>query len=144
MTGPSGPAGAVGGGVGELLVVGAHMRGGCLNIELTGRGGRFVADVCTADCYRLYALATEPPKPGLVRVKPGAAGAGRVAGELWQLPPAGLASLLHELPRPMALGRVQLENGAEVVGFLCEPAALQDAREITEYGGWRAYLSVAD
>jgi allophanate hydrolase len=27
-----------------------------------------------------------------------------------------------------------------VKGFICEPAAITTARDITEHGGWRAYL----
>jgi allophanate hydrolase len=120
-----------------LLVVGAHMSGEPLNGELTGRGGRLLRAVRTAAEYRLYVLATEPPKPGLVRAESGVS----IAGELWALPPAGLASLLAELPSPMALGRVALEDGSEVTGFLCEPAALAGAREVTAFGGWRPYLA---
>jgi allophanate hydrolase len=43
----------------------------------------------------------------------------------------------------MALGKVTLEDGAEVVGFLCEPAALDGAQDTTGFGGWRAYLEAA-
>ena len=39
------------------------------------------------------------------------------------------------------LGPVLLEDGVEVVGFLCEPAALEGAGEITAHGGWLAYLA---
>jgi allophanate hydrolase len=123
-----------------LLVVGAHMSGGPLNGQLIERGARFAAPTCTSPAYRLFALDTDPPKPGLVRA-PGAGAS--IAGELWTLPPAGLASLLAELPRPMALGRVTLEDGREVVGFLCEPAALDAAQEITRFGGWSAFLRAA-
>jgi allophanate hydrolase len=130
------PAGAI-----ELLVVGAHMSCMPLNSELTDRGGRLVCAVETAPNYRLYRLDTSPPKPGLVRTARDEAGSAAVAGELWALPAAGLASLLASLPTPMALGRVALSDGTEVVGFLCEPAALAGAQEITEYGGWRAYVS---
>jgi allophanate hydrolase len=129
------PVGAI-----ELLVVGAHMRGMPLNSELTERGARFVQETATAPNYRLFALGTLPAKPGLVRVAAGELGAAPVAGELWALPAAGLASLLAGLPMPMALGRVALFDGTEVVGFLCEPAALAGAKEITAHGGWRAYL----
>jgi allophanate hydrolase len=41
----------------------------------------------------------------------------------------------------MALGSVELADGTRVPGFLCEPAALTDAEDITAYGGWRAYLN---
>jgi allophanate hydrolase len=88
----------------------------------------------------MVALATEPPKPGLVRLARGGGG-GSVEGELWSLPPAGLAALLASLPAPMALGMVRLDDGSEHVGFLCEPVAAEGAADITAYGGWRAYLA---
>jgi allophanate hydrolase len=102
-----------------------------------------LAQVRTAPSYRFYRLATTPPKPGLVRADGAAREASEptsIEGELWALPPAGLASLLAELPAPMALGRVTLDDRSEVVGFLCEPAALTDAQDITAYGGWREFL----
>ena len=126
----------------ELFVVGAHMSGQPLNAELTGRGGCLVGAVRTAPAYRLFRLATSPPKPGLVRTDPGEGAS--IEGELWRLPPAGLASLLATLPTPMALGRVQLAGEPESVGFLCEPAALAGAEEITEFGGWRAFLAARE
>jgi len=125
----------------ELLVVGAHMSGEPLNAELTGRGAVLLGEARTAPHYRLYRLATEPPKPGLVRVE--GDGGVSVEGELWALPPAGIASLLAALPAPMALGRVQLDDGSETVGFLCEPVAITGAEEISAFGGWRAYLAAA-
>jgi allophanate hydrolase len=120
-----------------LFVAGAHLRGQPLNDQLTSRGARFVAPARTAAEYRLYRLDTEPPKPGVVRV---AADGAALEGELWRLPSAGLGTLLAELPRPMALGGVRLEDGAAVVGFLCEPVAVDGADDITRFGGWRAYL----
>jgi len=41
----------------------------------------------------------------------------------------------------MTLGQVELSDGSSVPGFLCEPAALTDATDITTYGNWRAYLN---
>jgi allophanate hydrolase len=122
----------------ELLVVGAHRAGQPLNAELTGRGARLMRTVHTAPAYRLLRLDTSPPKPGLVRVaEDGAA----VEGELWRVPPAGLASLLEALPPPMALGSVALEDGTRAVGFLCEPLAAEGAEDITAHGSWPAYLA---
>jgi allophanate hydrolase len=137
-----GPIGVGGPPASQLLVVGAHMSAQPLNGQLTDRGARLIRRVATAPEYRLYALATTPPKPGLVRAAAvGAGNRARIEGELWELPPAGLASLLSELPAPMALGPVNLEDGSSVVGFLCEPAALEGATEITGFGGWRQYLA---
>ena len=84
-------------------------------------------------------MATTPPKPGLVR-DPELTRSRGIAGELWAIPHHGLATLLAQLPPPMALGAVALSTGRSVVGFLCEPAALGGAAEITSYGGWRSYL----
>ena len=125
----------------SLLVIGAHMSGGPFNHELTLRGGRRLRTVRTTQDYRLYALDTTPPKPGLARVGPSESGA-PISGEVWALPPAGLASLLSDLPRPMTLGSVTVEDGSDVVGFLCEPVAIgPGARDITGHGGWRAYTA---
>lgn len=91
----------------------------------------------TAPVYRLHALPTTPPKPGLVHVGEGGAA---IETEIWSLPAEGLGRLLAALPRPMTLGSVQLSDGTSVPGFLCEPAALANAEDITTHGGWRGYL----
>jgi allophanate hydrolase len=123
----------------DILVIGAHLSGQPLNHELLAAGGVLLGPASTAADYRLYALDTAPAKPGLVRVA-GAAGSGAsIAGELWRLPPAGLARFMAGLAAPMAIGRVRLDDGRDVLGFVCEPAALDGAAEITAYGGWLAF-----
>ncbi|MFG2028009.1 allophanate hydrolase [Streptomyces sp. NPDC048825] len=121
----------------RLAVLGAHLSDQPLNGQLLALGARLERTTRTAPVYRLHALTTDPPKPGLVHV--GANGAA-IEAEVWRLPAEGLGRLIAELPRPMTLGRVTLADGSDVPGFLCEPGALDDARDITEYGGWRAYL----
>jgi allophanate hydrolase len=190
----------------DLLVVGAHLSGQSLNHELVAVGATLVGPADTAPRYRLFALATIPPKPGLVRVTdsarddsrmwpadeaavtadaldnskrrparmrgngelaPGAgplgpreAGEGAVtpacfaesagekgasiSGELWRLPAAGLARFMAGLAAPMAIGRVCLDDGRDVLGFLCEPAAIHGAADITGYGGWRAWRAAGE
>lgn len=51
----------------DLAVFGAHLRGQPLNTQLVDLGARYVETVTTSDAYRLFALDTTPPKPGLVR-----------------------------------------------------------------------------
>lgn len=126
---------------GEIAValVGAHMAGLLLNPQITGLGGRFLEATETASCYRLFALADGPPaRPGLLRV---AADGAPIAVELWSLPAESIGALLAQIPSPLGLGRVCLVDGRNVVGFLAEAAGLDDAEDITGYGGWRAYLS---
>jgi allophanate hydrolase len=139
-----GPAGAVGpdaptSGNVRLAVAGAHMSGMKLNAQLTRRGARLLAPGATARCYRMYALggSTGVTRPGLVRVS---AGGGSVEIEIWELSPAALGELLADVSAPLAIGRVELLDGTEIAGFVCEGHVADGARDITEHGGWRAYL----
>ena len=123
----------------HLAVFGAHLRGQPLNRQLVSLGGAFAGDIRTAASYRLFALHTVPPKPGLVRA--GASRGASVVGELWTLPAAGFAELVAGLPHPMTIGPVDLADGRTVPGFLCEPSALEGAEDVTATGGWRAHLA---
>lgn len=119
-----------------LAVFGAHLSGQPLNSQLIDLGARFDSDITTSPDYRLFALQTAPPKPGLVAVDRNGA---TITGERWLISPAGLGRFLAALPAPMTLGVVTLDDGSELTGFACTPAALEGARDITEFGGWRAY-----
>ncbi|MFF7260132.1 allophanate hydrolase [Streptomyces sp. NPDC008159] len=122
----------------RLAVVGAHLSGQPLNPQLLALGARLERTTTTAPVYRLHALRTSPPKPGLVHVGEGGAA---IETEIWRLPAEGLGRLLTVLPHPMTLGSVELADGTRTPGFLCEPAALRDAEDITRYGGWRSFLT---
>lgn len=121
-----------------VAVCGAHMSGLPLNPALTDRGARFLRAAKTAPAYKLFALPGEPPaRPGLVRMEGGAA----VELEVWAMPRARLGDLMAEIPAPLGLGQVRLEDGSTVTGFLCESAGTDGAENITPHGGWRAYLA---
>jgi allophanate hydrolase len=123
----------------ELSVVGAHLEGQPLNRQLTSRGAVLIERTKTAGDYRLFALAdTCPPKPGLMR-DPGFVGPG-IETEVWRMSFEAFGSFVAEVPPPMGVGSVTLASGRVVKGFVCERAALDRAREITHFGGWRAYL----
>ncbi|QNG21467.1 allophanate hydrolase [Rhodococcus triatomae] len=126
----------------ELAVFGAHLRGQPLHFQLDDLGARFVNTVTTTDAYRLTALATTPPKPGLVRRGPGLGEP--IAGEVFRLSPGGLGRFLAALPAPMALTSVELSDGHSVVGFSCTHDAIVDAADITEFGSWPAYLAASN
>jgi allophanate hydrolase len=124
-----------------IAVVGAHLSGQPLNHQLTDAGGGFVRAGRTAPAYRLFALPdTTPPKPGLVRT--GAAEQGvAIDVEVWSLPPAAFGAFVARVPPPLAIGKVEMEDGTRVSGFLCEPYAVARAKDISSFGGWRAYQS---
>lgn len=124
----------------RLAVVGAHLTGQPLNGQLTGRGAELLARSRTAPDYRLFALAgTTPAKPGLLH-EPGFAGPG-IEVEVWALDAAAFGAFTAEVPPPLAIGTLTLADGSQVKGFVCEPAGLAGAEEITGYGGWRGYLN---
>jgi allophanate hydrolase len=124
----------------KLSVVGAHLAGMPLHWQLTSRDARLVARTRTAPAYRLYAMAeTTPPKPALIHV--GEADGAAIEVEVYELDLAGFGSFTAEVPAPLAIGTVSLEDGTTVKGFVAEPRALSGATDITHLGGWRAYIA---
>jgi len=124
----------------ELVVVGAHLSGMALNHELRDIGATFVARTRTSNDYRLFVIpGTVPAKPGLLRA-PGWPGPG-LDVEIWSLDPAAFGRFVERIPAPLGIGKILLEDGRQVSGFLCEESALDDAREITALGGWRGYMA---
>ncbi|WP_428945129.1 allophanate hydrolase [Pantoea sp. FN060301] len=122
----------------RVAVVGAHLTGMPLNHQLTRRNAVLVEETQTAACYRLYALAnTQPPKPGLAKDSSGAA----ITVELWDIPLARFGEFVAEIPAPLGIGTLELIDGRLVKGFICEPAVLAEARDITDFGGWRNWLA---
>ncbi|MBW8639849.1 allophanate hydrolase [Hoeflea sp. WL0058] len=121
-----------------VAMVGAHMSGLPLNGEVTRLGGRFLSATRTAPSYRFYSLAGGPPaRPGLVRSEEG----GSIDLEIWALPISSFGAFMAGIPQPLGIGTIDLVDGTSVKGFLCEPAGLEGAEEITGFGGWRAYLA---
>jgi allophanate hydrolase len=125
-----------------IAVVGAHLSGMPLNGELRSLSARLLRATTTAADYKLYALkGTVPPKPGLVRVERGSGA--RITLETWALTAESFGTFVNNIPSPMAIGTLRLDDGSEVKGFLVEPAALEGARDISEFGGWRRYMEQA-
>ncbi len=124
----------------RLAVVGAHLTGMPLNIQLQERKAVFVESTLTSSSYRLFALPnTTPPKPGLIRGKAGESGA-EIIVELWDVPLDKFGSFVALIPAPLGIGTLTLDDGREVKGFICEGAAVEGATDITHLGGWRAYI----
>jgi allophanate hydrolase len=124
-----------------LAVAGAHLSGQPLNYQLTDRGAHHIRTCRTDGQYRLYALKTTPPKPGLFRDMQ-LKGSG-IEVEVWTVPENRFGSFVADVPPPLAIGTITLEDGTSVKGFVCEPVALNDADEITSFGSWRNFLAKA-
>jgi allophanate hydrolase len=61
--------------------------------------------------------------------------------EVYRMPRAQVGDLLATVPPPLAIGTVSLLTGEDVHGFVCEPIGIAGARDISDCGGWRTYLS---
>ncbi len=124
-----------------IAVVGAHLSGMALNGELRALGAQLLEAAVTAPDYKLYALKTTPPKPGMLRV---AADTGAsIELEVWALSAAAFGKFVAAVPSPLSIGTIRLADGRSVKGFIVEAAALGSARDISEFSGWRAYMAEA-
>ena len=122
----------------KLAVVGAHLKDMPLHWQLTSRDATFVGAFETAPTYRLYAIADSvPPKPALIHSPDGAP----IKVEVYELDVAAFGSFVVEVPAPLAIGTVTLSDGTSVKGFVAEPRAIVGAEDITDLGGWRAFIA---
>ncbi len=118
----------------NIAVCGLHMRGFQLEPQLTTLNAHFVKEAKTAPVYKLLKLPTTPSKPGLVKVP---SNGGSIDVELWSIPTKNLGYFLNCIKAPLGLGLVQLEDGQEVIGFICEGYMEKLSEDITKYAGWR-------
>ena len=119
-----------------LAVNGTLMRGLELNANLVAAGATFVREDDTDACYRIWSI--DDRHPAMLRTP---SEGSNVAVEVWEVPVAGLVNILLAEPAGLAIGKVVLRDGSIVLGVLGEPFLCKGKREITEYGGWRAYVA---
>ena len=124
-----------------VVVCGAHLEGLPLHWQLADRGATLRSRTRTAAVYRMFAIPAAgsiPPRPALVRDQ---AGGAAIEVEVWELSPAAFGDFVSKIPGPLGIGKVLLENGEELPGFIAEPRAADGAEEITDFGGWKAWLA---
>jgi allophanate hydrolase len=121
----------------QVAVVGAHLSGLPLNFQLTQRHARLVTVTRTAPKYCFYALP-DGKRPGLIKVAQGGAA---IECEIWELPASEFGSFVAGIPAPLGIGKLELEGGSSVNGFICEGIGVEGATDISAYGGWRAWLT---
>ena len=111
-----------------------------LNHELTDIGGRFLRAGKTSRDYRLFRLQGPPPaRPGLIRVEDGFS----IDVEVWALPLHYFGTFILSVPQPLSIGTLKLDDGSCVKGFMCEKWATETAEDVSHFGSWRKYLSMA-
>lgn len=119
----------------ELFVNGTLMRG--LDLHANLEGAEFLGEVRTLPHYRLYSI--DDVHPGMFEVDEDGVS---VAGEVYRIPDEVWARVEAGEPPNLYRGPVRLEDGREIDGILY-PRELAEGkhRDISEYGGWRAYIS---
>ncbi|TCO52019.1 allophanate hydrolase [Kribbella antiqua] len=122
-----------------LAVAGAHLTGQPLNDELVRRGARLAFEARTASSYRMYLV--DGPRPGLTRTLSASEPGPGIEVEVWSLPAAELGGFAATVEPPLAIGPLDLSDGRRILGFVCTADGADPARDITSYGGWRAYLA---
>jgi allophanate hydrolase len=124
-----------------VVVCGAHLEGLPLHWQLAERGATLRSRTKTAPVYRMYAMpavGSIPPRPALIREEGKGAS---IEVEVWDLSPADFGDFTSKIPGPLGIGKVLMENGEELPGFIAEPRAADGADEITGFGGWKAWLA---
>jgi len=117
----------------ELFVNGTLMRGLALHQNLDG--AEFLGEFETAPRYRVYSI--DDRHPGMFEVSERGVA---VAGELYRVPEDVWRRVEAGEPPNLYKGPVTLADGRVVDGILY-PRELAEGRhrDISEYGGWRAY-----
>ena len=77
--------------------------------------------------------------PGLLRVATGQGTS--IAVEIWALPAEGFGRFVAAVPPPLSIGTLTLGDGQAVKGFLVESDGVNGARDISSFGGWRAFTA---
>lgn len=119
----------------ELFVNGTLMRG----LELHGNlaGAEFLEEARTAPVYRIYSI--DDRHPGMFEV---AEGGISVPGEIYRMPDEVWRRVEAGEPPNLYCGPVRLDDGREVPGILYPRELAEDHhRDISEFGGWRAYMA---
>ena len=63
-----------------------------------------------------------------------------IALEIWALPAEGFGRFVAAIPAPLSIGTLTLADGRTVKGFLAESDGVNGARDISSFGGWRAFV----
>ncbi|MDB5085110.1 MAG: atzF [Bacilli bacterium] len=118
----------------QVAVCGLHKRGFPLEKQMRDLGACFGRESVTAAKYQMVKLPTVPTKPGLIKKSNGG---GSIHLEIWEMPINVFGAFVASIPSPLSIGKVELLDGTEVPGFVCEAYAAEGAEDITASGNWK-------
>ncbi|MGH7707280.1 MAG: allophanate hydrolase-related protein [Vulcanimicrobiaceae bacterium] len=121
----------------RVFLNGTAMQGGADHGNIAG--AQLVGPAETAARYRFYSVGDR--FPGLV---PADEGGAAIAGELYEVAETiWFDSLLPNEPPELDPGTIELSDGSSASAMILqlERVAPGELREITSFGGWRAYLA---
>lgn len=110
----------------KLAVNGTLMRGLELNQNLLAVGATFVREATTEPTYRLFSI--DDVYPAMIQVKEEGTA---IALKVWAVSPTGLAKILLQEPLGLCIGKVKLDNRAEILGVVGEAICCKNSKEIT-------------
>lgn len=116
-----------------IAVCGLHMRGYSLEKQMLEHEAHFLRETLTAPNYQLFRLPTTPAKPGLLKRNTGGAS---IQLEIWEMPLTRFGAFVSAIQSPLSIGKIELLDGTEVSGFLCEAYACESTENITSAGSW--------
>lgn len=121
----------------KMFVNGQAMSGGSISGGL--KNATFLGEASTAPAYRFYSVRAEFPGLSPVEV-----GGQSIAGELYEVRYEVLRRELLPLEPPeLELSVIELSDGTGSLSMIMRQEALSapGVLDITETGGWRAYLN---
>lgn len=120
----------------EVAVCGLHMRGFGLEHQLTKLQAVYDRTTCTSAQYRMVRTNTDPAKPMLVCC---AENGTALEVEIWKISIEQIGKFLQQISAPLGLGKICLEDGSQVIGFVGQAGAEKGLHDISSFGGWRYY-----
>lgn len=79
---------------------------------------------------------SHPKKPGLIRdEKEGDS----IEVEIYSLNYDSFGKFTASIPHPLGIGKLKLEDGKEVCGFIAEAVVMENSRELKGYKSWREF-----
>ncbi|MBC8051445.1 MAG: hypothetical protein H7Y13_00090 [Sphingobacteriaceae bacterium] len=128
----------------EIAVAGLHLSGQPLNHQLTSLGSRLKRKCTTSAEYKMYLVKdARGEKPGLIRLTGGRKGSAFEL-EIWEVPFENAGKFISMIPQPLGIGTLNLQDGTQVKGFICEPCVMEESEDISRFSGWREFVKAKE